>query len=85
MDEIIKYCQISKRNKTDTCNVVKYNKLQTSSNNPNISARMRYSQRVHTATPSTNTYTSYTIKYGIPQPPVVPPTRNNPLFMTMFF
>lgn len=85
MDEIIKYCQISKRNKTDTCNVVKYNKLQTSTNNPNISARMRYSQRVHTATPSTNTYTSYTVKYGIPQPPVVPPTKNNPLFMTMYF
>lgn len=85
MDEIIKYCQISRKNKTDTCNVVKYNKLQTSTNNPNISARMRYSQRVNTATPSSNTYTSYTIKYGIPQPPVVPPTRNNPLFMTMFF
>ena len=85
MDEIIKYCQISKRNKTDTCNVVKYNKLQTSTNNPNISTRMRYSQYVNTATPSSNTYTSYTVKYGIPQPQVVPPTKNNPLFMTMYF
>ena len=85
MDEIIKYCQISRRNKTDTCNVVKYNKLQTSTNNPNISTRMRYSQYVNTATPSKNTYTSYTQNYGILAPPVEPPTKNNKLFMTMFF
>ncbi len=65
MDEIIKYCQISRRNKADTCNVVKYNKLQTSTNNPNISTRMRYSQYVNTATPSKNTYVSYTQNYGI--------------------
>lgn len=85
MDEIIKYCQISRRNKTDTCNVVKYNKLQTSTNNPNISTRMRYSQYVNTATPSKNTYASYKEKYGDLAPPVQPPTKNNPLFMTMFF
>jgi hypothetical protein len=85
MDEIIKYCQISRRNKADTCNVVKYNKLQTSTNNPNISTRMRYSQYVNTATPSKNTYVSYTQNYGVLAPPVEPPTKNNKLFMTMFF
>ena len=85
MDEIIKYCQIAKRNKTDTCNVVKYNKLQTTSNNPNISTRMRYSQYVNTVTPSKNTYKSYTEKYGELARPAQTPTKNNPLFMTMFF
>ena len=84
MNEIIRYCHNSKNSKTDTCNIVKYNKLQTSTNNPNISTRMRYSQYINTATPSKNTYESYIAKYGELAPPVEKPGKNNRLFMTFF-
>jgi hypothetical protein len=46
MFNIIKYCQ-------QQSNIVSYNKIATSTNNPTISKRMRYAEYIRTATPHT--------------------------------
>jgi hypothetical protein len=81
MNNIIKTCQ----NKKVCQNVVGYNKLVTSSNNPNQSRRMRYSQLANNNKLTNITYEEYKILYGpTPQPPI-PPAPNNRLFMTLFY
>jgi hypothetical protein len=81
MNNIIKYCQNQK-----VCqSTVGYNKLVTSTNDPSISTRMRYSQRVNLNTKSTITAAEYKILYGPTPTPPIPPTKNNRLFMTFFY
>lgn len=82
MDNIIKHCQNQKKG----CHgVVGYNKLVTSTNNPRMSARMRYAQQANSNTYSNITLAEYTILYGPTPKPPVPPTHNNRLFMTFFY
>ena len=81
MNNIIKYCQNQK-----ICGaVVGYNKIVTSSNNPSISRRMRYSQLANKNTLKTITAEEYKILYGPTPTPPVPPAKNNRLFMTLFY
>jgi hypothetical protein len=81
MNNIMKMCQNQK-----TCQgVVGYNKIVTSTNDPSISTRMRYSQRVNSNTKKTITAEEFKILYGPTPTPPIPPTKNNRLFMTFFF
>jgi hypothetical protein len=81
MNNIIQYCQ----NKKVCEAAVGYNKIVTSSNDPSISRRMRYSQRVNLNTKKTITAAEYKVLYGPTPTPPIPPTKNNRLFMTLFY